>query len=252
MHLMVTNDIKKVREKIVHEILKALKKGDKVLWFVPGGSNIPISVEIMKKIRETCIRLHKKDIFRNLYITLTDERYGLYGHTDSNWQQLLNAGFNFSGTRTISVLQKAQKSLSLEKTTALWNEKIKKTLKKVTVCIGQFGMGSDSHIAGILPNSIAVTCEGNSDSLAVSYDAGIYNKDAPFKRITITPACIEKIHKAFLFVSGESKKVPLKEFVLTDSAVTKNEVIYSELIKKKPVQILQKVKHLYIYTDQVW
>jgi 6-phosphogluconolactonase/glucosamine-6-phosphate isomerase/deaminase len=92
--------------------------------------------------------------------------------------------------------------------------------------VGLFGMGLDSHTAGILPGSEAAS-EGNT------YVMGYQGPD--FDRITITPAYIESIDKAFLFAQGEQKRKVL-EGILTDM----NPVQY-------PVQYLKRAAGLSIF-----
>src|SRR4051812_47688080 len=69
-------------ERLQHE----LGKGKKVLWLVPGGSNIPASVAVMDSLSEKATE--------QLAVLLTDERYGVPGHKDSNFKRLHDTGFS--------------------------------------------------------------------------------------------------------------------------------------------------------------
>src|SRR4051812_44322661 len=81
-------------ERIVHE----LEEGKRVIWLVPGGSNIPLSVTVMDNLAT--------DLTKNLTIYLTDERFGEVNHPDSNARQLREAGFDPKQARTVHVLAK--------------------------------------------------------------------------------------------------------------------------------------------------
>jgi 6-phosphogluconolactonase/glucosamine-6-phosphate isomerase/deaminase len=193
-----------------------LELGEKVLWFISGGSCIPIEVSIAKKI----------NIPKNgeLVITLTDERYDKVGHADSNWSQLEKSGFKINSAKMIKYLN----GKDIINTTKNIEETIKKEMSKASYRIGLFGIGADGHTAGILPNSEAL----KSKKIIYSYDAH------PYKRITITEKVIGKIDEAFVYATGESKWPIIKNL--------KNDVIKTKI---QPAQILKKVPILTIFTD---
>ena len=114
-----------------------------------GGSNIPIAADVMNAIRAGI----SPASLDNLTISLTDERYGPVGHPDSNWKQLQDIGMNLSGIKAHPILDGS----SLPETVARFGIMIEKILKSTDVIVGQFGMGADGHIAGILPHSPAVS-----------------------------------------------------------------------------------------------
>ena len=66
------------------KIKDRLASGQRVVWLLSGGSGI-------QAVLATCTLLAGSDL-RNLYVTLSDERYGPVGHPDENWQQLLDGG----------------------------------------------------------------------------------------------------------------------------------------------------------------
>ncbi|MFA6295063.1 MAG: 6-phosphogluconolactonase [Candidatus Paceibacterota bacterium] len=226
-----------------------LCKDKKVLWLVPGGTNIPISVEVMKIVRKQV----SEKLMNNLTVTLTDERFGPVGHKDSNWEQLMLAGFDFSGIQTLPVL----KNLSLEETVNEFSKNIERAfslpispisktdslpvgeviplensstseiINGNDIVIGQFGIGPDGHIAGILPNSSAV----KSLNTTFSYTA------PPFTRITLTPKALLKISIAYAFVFGESKREAISNLQIKNLS-----------IEEQPAQILKKLKEAYLYS----
>lgn len=210
--------------KLAKEIASRLNNGEKVLWFVCGGSNIPISVEVMGIIRAT-VSLNK---LANLTVTLTDERFGLVGHKDSNWFQLGQAGFDFSGIGTLPIL-KLSFNVDLDKTVTDYSRTITEEMHNSDFTIAQFGIGADGHIAGILPNSPAV----NSAQMVTAYDA------PPFTRITLTFPILRKIDAAYAFVFGDSKKTAIERLKKG-----------GESLRELPSLILNEIKEAVVYTDQ--
>lgn len=216
----------KTPERGIEELAKALSEGlshrTKVVWMLSGGTNVPIAVSVMKKLRHNV----PHSFFKNLAIMLLDERYGKVGHKDSNWRALLDAGFDFEGTKTFPVLT----GLSLSETVAKYAEIVKEQFENARTIIGQFGIGADGHIAGILPYSRAV----DAKDLVFSYDA------LPLRRITLTPSALLKIRTAYVFVFGEAKREAVRN--LRDKNLSTEE---------QPAQILKKIPKAYLYSDQL-
>lgn len=198
---------------------KVLNSHNRVLWLVPGGSNIPLSVEVMKAI--------DTKLTKNLKITLTDERYGPVGHPDSNYKQLNDSGFGANGAQFISVLVDG---LTLEQTAEHYADSITKLIEESDYLIGQFGIGPDGHIAGILPGSPAST----ATTPTCGYDAG------ELKRLTLTFPTLRQIDEAYAFAYGDNKHQAL--------ANLKDRKLH---LKQQPAQILRHIKSSYVYNDQV-
>ncbi len=207
---------------LAEKIDGSLKQGEKVLWLLSGGSNIPISVVAMNILRTR----NTDGVLSNLAVTLTDERYGPVGHKDSNWQQLVDAGFIFTKTKLLPVL----KNLSLEKTVMDYDNGITDLFQWADKSIGQFGIGNDGHIAGVLPHTSGVFDPG----VAVSYEA------PPFTRITLTLKTIQKISAVYAFVFGQSKKATLSH--LQGENLSLNE---------EPSTVLKLLPEAYLYSDQL-
>ena len=203
-----------------------LNDGYRVLWLVAGGSNIPIAVKVMAMIRDDV----KPNRLKNLTVSQTDERYGSVGHADSNWQQLIVNQFDITGVRTLTVLR----DLSLEQTELRWSEDIENALASSDVSIGQFGIGADGHIAGILPDSPALHENRKGKKSVVAYKA------CPFIRVTLTPAIIKRLNEAHVFAYGESKIKALKDLREKDLSLA-----------EQPAQILKSVKDATIYMAAV-
>ena len=96
LNIKTTKDIEEVADFVASSINKQLELGKNVLWFATGGSSIKVQSKVASKIKED----HKG----KLVITLTDERFGAPGHSDSNWFQLKELGFDIAGVRMIPFL----------------------------------------------------------------------------------------------------------------------------------------------------
>jgi 6-phosphogluconolactonase/glucosamine-6-phosphate isomerase/deaminase len=98
-----------------------------------------------------------------------------------------------------------------------------------TYVIGLFGIGSDGHTAGILPNSPAVTAAAE----VAFYQASDY------PRITISPVFFSKIHTAIVYAMGSAKLQALENLKQDLPAVL------------EPAQLLKQIPDTWIYTDQM-
>lgn len=221
MQFITVPDHKEGTQALAEKVISFLNKGNKVLWLVPGGSNIPITAEAINIIRGTV----PATSLGNLTITLTDERYGPVGHPDSNWKQLHDTGVNFAGIKAYPILDGS----SLTETVVRFGETIRKILTYTDVIIGQFGMGADGHIAGILPHSPAVAEE---TLLTAGYESKL------FTRISLTFPVLRQIDIAYMFVSNVTKKTAIDR-------LHENNVSLGE----EPAQILKEIPEVYIYVD---
>jgi 6-phosphogluconolactonase/glucosamine-6-phosphate isomerase/deaminase len=217
--IITTTNGEEAAQFLASSILKQLELGKKVLFFIPGGSSIPVAVRAAEILRES-----RNKNLQNLTITLTDERYGEIDHPDSNWHQLKENGFNLPDAKLLYVLSEGD---NLETTAQKWSEVLDAELKNADYKIGLFGMGADGHTAGILPESPAL----QSENFAHGYVT------QSFSRITMTEKAIEKLDEAVAWVQGENKWEVIKN--LAENIP----------ITKQPAQILKKVPTLTIFTD---
>lgn len=193
-----------------------LKNNQKVLWLVPGGSAMKVTVKVAR-------RLSKKHL-ENLTVTLTDEKYGPVGHPDSNWLQLKEAGFYLPGATLLPVLDGSD----LATTVARYNNVITDAFELGDFRIGLFGAGADGHIAGIKPRSPAI----DSEEMVSGYEWDDYT------RITITPEAMLKLDEAVVYMIGQDKHPIIKQLAEQDLPV-----------EQQPAQILKKIKKATIYND---
>ena len=217
----IPGDATRAAALISGRIISELRAGKFVLWLVSGGSNVAIAVSALDLIKKSC-----RNHLSHLFVTLTDERFGPVGHTDSNWKQLGDKGFDFSCVQATPVL----KGLDPQETARTFEENFKRMRGEVDIIIGQFGVGDDCHIAGVLPLSEAVS----SKKFVVAYDT------PKFLRVTLTLEALKSIDVAYAFVFGESKNEALKK--LKEGTST---------LALAPGLVLSGMKETYLVTDQV-
>lgn len=205
---------------IADRLCTELSQGKRVLWLLSGGSNISIEAQALSEIPLA--------LQANLTITLNDERYGPFGHKDSNMQQFSNALQPETKANIIPVI--VPEGLPLEATAEHFGENITKALSSADIIISQLGMGSDGHIAGILPNTPAVNATGPVTSYTTEQ----------YERITITFETLQRVNAVFLFTFGPDKHEQLKR--LRDDNLP---------IEDQPAQFLKQLPEVYVYNDQL-
>lgn len=219
MQFLKTADTELGADSLYQRLAEHLEKGDKVLWLVSGGSNIVVSVAIMQRLSPS--------LTAHLSILLADERFGPVGHTDSNATQLLAAGFNHKQATILPVLLGVS---TLADSLLRYEELARQALNEADYVIGQFGIGSDGHIAGILPGSPAVS----SRDVVAAYQAG------PYQRLTLTARALKRLSVAYVFAYGDDKREVLQQ--LRDTTLSYD---------IQPSQILKELPEAYVYNDQL-
>lgn len=204
---------------LVETLSSRLNAGQRVVWLVPGGSGISVACAVAAELTTSSVDLTE------LYVTLTDERYGEVGHRDENWQQLLDAGFAAGDAVTYRVLQDG---LTLQETTAKFDETLRDWLARADYSLGLFGIGSDGHTSGIKPGSPSTT----NDSWAVGY------KWDDYTRVTSSPQAIQALDEAALYATGTDKAGVLKTLLLSELP-----------IDQQPAQVLKQVPKCTLFTD---
>ena len=196
-----------------------LAAGKRVLWFYSGGSNIPLAVQIMKDL--------PSDLTNRLVIMPIDERYGPLGHEDSNGRQLLDAGFDAKQATLIPILDGSDET----KTVQQFAHNLEMYLSQCDVSVAQLGMGSDGHVAGILPHSPAVS----SQEPVIIYDGSDGRR-----RITPTFQILRQLSATYLLAFGDNKRPELEK--LRDLNLP---------LAEQPAQILKELSNVYVYNDQI-
>lgn len=169
---------------LAHQLINLLGSGKQVLWLLSGGSGIGTCVEVSRRLADTDTS--------NLFITMSDERYGPPGHADENMQQLINAGFSLPNATTYRPLT----GKSIEETTHDFDTWLIDTAYRTDYRIVLLGIGEDGHTSGIKPLSPAV----HSDELACYFDG------EDFRRITTTASFLTTFDEAVVQAYGPQKQ----------------------------------------------
>lgn len=204
---------------LAEQLTAALLAHNRVIWLVPGGSNIPISVEAM--------RLIEPELTRKLVIMQTDERFVPTTSDDCNWLQLARAGFDTKYASTYPILIDGD---NRDTTVTRYAAVVAREFAAADYIVGQFGVGPDGHIAGIKPHSPAST--------STELVAGFQGED--FKRVTLTFSAISQLDAASAFVFGDNKRAVLEQ-LLADSPP----------LPEFPAGILQSIPLCTVFNDQI-
>lgn len=207
-------------ETLAGVINQALAEHQQVVWLLPGGSNVPISVAAMRLVDE--------QLSSRLVLMQTDERFVALNSPDCNWHQLLQAGLEVKQAKAYPIL--ADDATDLSQTVANYATTVQQQFEQAEAIIGQFGIGPDGHIAGILPGSPAV-----SDTALV---AGYHTPQ--FTRVTLTPVALKRVTEALAFAFGDNKKTALQR--LQDSSTP---------LDSLPSGILWQIPTSVVYNDQI-
>ncbi len=199
-------------------ITDKLSLGKRVLWLLSGGSGIDIAIKTQA--------LLTPDLdLTNLYVSLTDERFGALNHADENWTQLISAGFDLPGAQ----LYRPLSGQDIATTTSLFNNWLGEQFSAADYKVGIFGIGTDNHTAGIKPSSEPADIQ--------DYAYSFTGED--FERLTISTLAIKRLNEAVIQASGNDKLAAVKR-LLNDNYP----------VDTQPAQILKSVKLSSLYTDQ--
>lgn len=208
--------VKQAADEAARIIKEHLSNQDRVLWLLSGGSGIAIAIEASK-------RLQNIDLSR-LFVSLTDERYGAVGHSDENWQQLLDAGLELTGAN----LYRPLIGKSISETTNAFNDWLSNQLELSDYNVGIFGIGADGHTAGIKPHTSATA----STDFATSFSSD------DFERITISFNTIRRLNEVIIQASGVEKQPVIHDLLTSDLS-----------LNDQPAQILKTVPRATLYTN---
>jgi len=190
--------------------LASLSAAGPVLFLTSGGSATSLCATVVSGIP-----------WDNLTIGQVDERYGDIDHANANWPKLRAQLHDVNG-QCVPMLT----GVSREETMRNYEDFLKNYQGTV---VALFGVGMDSHTAGILPGSSATTVE----------DRWVYGYQGPdFARITITPAFMLRIDQAFLYAQGPEKLAVLERYHEDHDPLL------------DPVQFLKRIEKLQIFHQE--
>ncbi|HET8690445.1 MAG TPA: 6-phosphogluconolactonase [Candidatus Saccharimonadales bacterium] len=207
-------------EVLAEALEAALKKHDRVIWLVSGGSNVPISVETM--------RLLDAALTAKLVILQADERFVAADSPDCNWYQLFKAGFESQQAKTYPILSGEFDDVNAA--AAAYEKVVQKQFAEADYIIAQLGIGGDGHTAGILPGGPAASAK----ELVTGY-AG-----ERFERVTLTFPALQLVDEAYAFAYG-----PAKLYALTR---LKDNQLPLEVL---PAGVLKGIARAVVYNDQI-
>ena len=217
--MQLVRETTELGQKMADALTSALEAHDRVIWLVSGGSNITISVDAMRRLDDV--------LTQKLVIMQTDERFVPLDSDDCNWRQLHNAGCDTKYAAVFPVLAEGE---SRDETVARYGETVLREFIAADYIIGQFGVGSDGHIAGIKPSSPAST----SNELVCGYQG------EDFERVTLTFPALQQVDEAFAFVFGDAKR-PVLERLLDDMPS----------LAEFPAGVLRTTPISTVYNDQI-
>ncbi len=222
---------------LVEEITERLNRNVPVLLLASGGSTAKIAAETCNTILERSGT--RRSLLRWLFtLSLVDERFGAENHPDSNWKRLVESGLITSSMTAIRVLHGQEDSKeAFEHETERFNSFLEEAAVRHAAghlyVAGVFGIGSDGHTAGILPESPVSRQDAGKRPYAAGYKAGL------FKRITITPAFFPHLDRVAVWAGGEEKRQALVS-LMRDLPVW-----------EQPAQLLKLAGHVTIHTDLI-
>ena len=208
---------------VVNRLTTELVAGKQVVWLVSGGSNVMLEVAIMDSLRDQI-----SENLQNLTIIPMDERYGDPGHENSNTEFMRRSGFLPGAAEWIDVLAH---DVSFNETIAYYEDVISEAFAVSHIIVGQFGLGSDGHVAGILPGSPA--CEEDYANV-VGYEWNDY------VRLTLSPRALRAITVAFVPAYGSDKELALKRMQQN-----------AESIEDLPASLLYNIPEVCVYNEQI-
>jgi len=208
---------------IAARIAEELTTGKRVLWLVGGGGNASREVEVMALVRKRA-----EAQLGGLAILPTDERYGSPGHPDSTIQRLRRAGLEPGNATLVDVLMH---NLPFDQTLSFYTDVTATAFANAGVIIGQFGLGNDGRIAGVVPDGPAAA----ADEVTV---AGYQWQD--HAQLTLTPAALAQMQVAYVLAYGQAKKRVLERLQANTDTLT-----------SLPAKSLYQIPEVYVYNDQL-
>jgi 6-phosphogluconolactonase/glucosamine-6-phosphate isomerase/deaminase len=193
-----------------------LRAGEKVAWFVSGGSSIPIAHDAIRLLDNT----------DNLRVLIVDDKYRDEDGIGINQAILQNEKLP-SGTELL--LPSYTGSLSVD--TERYDTKVNECIIWADCSIGQFGIGEGYHTGGILPGARNIIESAN-------FVAG-YQVEGQVS-ITITPKCVRRLNVIFVNSFGESKRELVQHFLKS-----------KETVINEPTQILKEAQRTILVSDML-
>lgn len=185
---------------LAETIATHLSEGKRVLWLLSGGSGGDVCVRASHLLRGTALD--------NLWVTMSDERYGPQGHPDENSAILEEKGLELPGATLYRPLINATK----EETLSRYSQWLRDAFTATDYHIALLGIGEDAHTAGIKPRSQAIES---------SLPAELYTAE-DFDRLTVTPAFLATFDEAIVQAYGANKEPVIKRLLKNNEPIEDN------------------------------
>jgi 6-phosphogluconolactonase/glucosamine-6-phosphate isomerase/deaminase len=174
------------------------------------------------------MKLIDEDLSAKLVVMQVDERFVEADSPDSNWHQVIKAGFEPKRASVYPVL--THEYTDVEQAARAYEQVAKEQFSQADFIIAQLGIGDDGHTAGILPGSAGASAL----ELVTGYAA------ERFERITLTFPALELVDEAYVFAYGGAKLYALTRLM--------NNHLPLETL---PAAILRRLAQAVVYNDQI-
>lgn len=209
----------KTAENIADLIKEKLEEAPLTI-FLSGGS----AIEMYKELFTLLGQQISGQQAQHIQLALVDERFGPYGHPDSNEQQLKEKGVveaaTHQGMKFIGMLHlgnpDAQTALSLA------NKIYQQLLAENSYKLLLLGLGDDGHTAGWLPTHSDERFQTlyASSQPVVYYEVDPQDSNNPYhRRLTISTSILAKINQVIIYTKGTNKKAAIQHFIAQDTPV---------------------------------
>lgn len=204
---------------IVQNIQNLAKTKHSILLLVSGGSAISIETDVIRQLQD-CPNI--------LGVLPIDERFGPQGHADSNIAALLS---QIPLTNSVALHDILAQNVSFDQTVEYYSSLTQDLFSKADYIVGIFGVGTDGHTAGILPNSPAST---DTVATVIGYSWNDY------ERMTLGISSLLQIDTAFVLAYGPGKKNAIEKLYEK-----------TEPFESLPAKLLYDIADVTIYNDYI-
>ncbi|MEI7653558.1 MAG: 6-phosphogluconolactonase [bacterium] len=238
LHLSSTDPVYDMSHILAEKIISIAESHAPTLILLSAGSWVPV-YEHISKLPEILDCSH-------ITVGLVDERWVSSDHADRNEKQIRNSKLvqylELRGALFIPMIQDIEKDMKADADlvsqlyTGMKNERVNLFIT--------IGIGTDGHIAGILPTSDKSSFDRRylTPAPVVYYETRPEETTNPHRqRLTITPDFIRSANEVIVYASGTGKKSVL------DRLLRGNEQTYSF-----PAQLLTEMgEKATLFTDQL-
>lgn len=202
---------------LVKYLLDAAKMHESILLLVSGGSAISTEADVLNAVN---------DLPQILSVLPMDERYGPYGHGDSNMAQL---GERLKSGNILPIHDVLEQNLPFNETVERYSLLAQDLFARADHIAAIFGIGPDGHTAGLLPHSPATS---DTVSTVIGYSWQDYT------RMTLGTSSLLQIDSAFVLAYGDNKKPALNRLRVND-----------ETFEDLPAKLLYDIPEVTIYNN---